>query len=38
MPGVSGLSENKLASLLLKRRLQDYKDRDYDSDDDLRKE
>lgn len=38
MPEVSGLSENKLASLLLKRKQQDYKDREYDSDDDLRKE
>ena len=37
-PEISGLSENKLASMLLKRRQQEYKDRDYDSDDDLRKE
>ena len=38
MPEISGLSENKLASFLLKRKQQDYKDREYDSDDDLRKE
>ena len=37
-PEISGLSENKLAALLLKRKQQDYKDREYDSDDDLRKE
>lgn len=38
MPDISGLSENKLAALLLKRKQQDYKDREYDSDDDIRKE
>ena len=38
MPEISGLSENKLAAMLLKRQQQDYKDREYDSDDDLRKE
>ena len=32
------MSENKLASHLLKRRQQDYKDREYDSDDEIRKE
>ena len=37
-PEISGLSENKLAALLLKRKQQDYKDREYDSDDDLKKE
>ena len=38
MPEISGLSEKKLASLLLKRKQQEYQDREYDSDDDLRKE
>ena len=37
-PEISGLSENKLAALLLKRKQQDFKDREYDSDDDLKKE
>lgn len=38
MPEISGLSENKLAALLLKQKQQEWKDREYDSDDDLRKE
>ena len=38
VPEISGLSENKLASMLLKRRQQDWKDREYDSDDDLKKQ
>lgn len=38
MPGISGLSENKIAAMLLRRVKMDYKDREYDSDDDLRKE
>ena len=37
-PEISGLSENKIAAFLYKQRQQDYKDREYDSDDDLRKE
>ena len=37
-PEITGLSENKIAAFLYKQRQQEYKDREYDSDDDLRKE
>ena len=37
-PEISGLSENKIAAFLYKQKQQEYKDREYDSDDDLRKE
>ena len=38
MPEISGLSENKLAAMLLRRKQQDFKDREYDCDDEIKKE